>query len=350
MMVLDKLFLIKVKNNAIYFGIYTLIFLVLYFTFPYVAPFIIGGVIAFFIKPISKRLKERYNIDKGLSTLTLSFLAIIILLSLFTIFIVNCIEQTIYIIRTLSLDSKQIYNNISNLIDQANFYIGYVPGIGTFNLESTITNYSNNIVNFARTFLEQILSLLVSIPYIVIYTITAFVATYFIAKDTDNIETWFFNMFSEDFRPKVKNIKHEVGLTTIGYIKAYSILMGITFLATWIGFRSLGVPYGFILGIIGASLDLIPFLGLVVIYIPVILYYLIINDYFVGISVIILFAALSISRQILEPKLVSMNIGIAPLASLAAIFIGVQVYGVLGIFYFLGLVGMHKILKKSGIL
>jgi sporulation integral membrane protein YtvI len=349
-MVLDKTFLNKLKNNAIYFGIYTLIFIVIYVTFPYVAPFIIGGVIAFFIKPISKRLKERYNMDKGLSTLILSFLSVIILLALFTIFIVNGIKQTLYIISSLSLDSNELYNNIMRLINQANIYIGYVENIGSFSLESTITKYSNNIVNFARNFLEGILSLVVSIPYIMVYTITIFVSTYFIAKDTDDIEEWFYNMFAPQFRPKVKSIKHEIGVTTLGYIKAYSILMGITFLATWIGFTSLGVPYGFILGIIGASLDLIPFLGLVIIYVPVIVYYLIINNYFVGISVIILFAVLSISRQILEPKLVSMTIGIAPLASLAAIFIGVQVYGVLGIFYFLGLVGMHQILKKSGIL
>jgi sporulation integral membrane protein YtvI len=349
-MVLDKLFLNKLKNNAIYFGIYTLIFIVLYYTFPYVAPFVIGGVIAFFIKPISKRLKEKYNIDKGISTLILSFLAVIILLALFTIFIVNGIKQTLYIISVLSLDSQSIYNNIMKLIDQANIYIGYVQNIGGFGIESIITKYSNNIVNFARSILENVLALVVSIPYIVVYTITIFVATYFIAKDTDDIEEWFYCMFSSHLRPKVKGIKHEVGVTTLGYIKAYSILMGITFLATWIGFTTLGVPYGFILGVIGASLDLIPFLGLVIIYIPVIAYYLIINNYFVGISVIILFAVLSISRQILEPKLVSITIGIAPLASLAAIFIGVQVYGVLGIFYFLGLVGMHKILSKSGVL
>ena len=80
------------------------------------------------------------------------------------------------------------------------------------------------------------------------------------------------------------------------------------------------------------------------------LYNLIIENYFISISISIVFLILSITRQILEPKLVSANIGINPLATVIAIFIGLQVNGIIGIVFCLGLVIMHDILKKVEIL
>ncbi len=42
---------------------------------------------------------------------------------------------------------------------------------------------------------------------------------------------------------------------------------------------------------------------------------------------------LSLIREILEPKLVSVNVGLNPLATLAAIFIGIQVKGIIGVIF-----------------
>ena len=151
-------------------------------------------------------------------------------------------------------------------------------------------------------------------------------------------------------RLKVRRVKREILNSIKGYIKAYAILMSITFLVIWISFSIFRVPYGLTLGIIGALLDLIPFLGIVVIFVPVIIYYFVIKNYVVSIGISIVFIALSILRQILEPKLVSANVGISPLMTIIAIFVGIQVAGILGIIFCLGLLVMHDILKKVDIL
>ena len=81
-----------------------------------------------------------------------------------------------------------------------------------------------------------------------------------------------------------------------------------------------------------------------------IIYYFIIENYFVSIGISIVFIALSIIRQILEPRLVAANVGISPLSTIIAIFVGIQVAGMLGIIFCLGLLVMHDILKKVDIL
>lgn len=80
-------------------------------------------------------------------------------------------------------------------------------------------------------------------------------------------------------------------------------------------------------------MDLIPFLGIITIYLPVIVYYFLIKNYFIAISMTVIFFVLSLIREILEPKLVSVNVGLNPLATLAAIFIGIQVKGIIGVIF-----------------
>lgn len=86
------------------------------------------------------------------------------------------------------------------------------------------------------------------------------------------------------------------------------------------------------------------------IYVPAIIYYWIVENYFLFISIGIVFVLLSLLRQILEHKLVSVNIGLSLLVALGAISIGIQVKGIIGIIFCLGLVMMHQILKKVDIL
>lgn len=55
------------------------------------------------------------------------------------------------------------------------------------------------------------------------------------------------------------------------------------------------------------------------------------GDINLGIAIIILLILISITKQLLEPKLVSKNIGIHPIITLIAMYTGFKVIGVLGL-------------------
>lgn len=350
MNVFKSKFKVKAKNNIIFFIIYSLSFWILCKTFTYIAPFIIGALIAIFINPISQKLKEKFRIDKGISTIILSFSGVILVITIVTMFTISISRTLMDFMNNFSINNIEINNYIIGLIDKANIYIEQFKEISNFNIEEIISKYSSQIMELAESLLTSIINLATSIPYIVLFTVTLFISTYFIAKDIDKIESSIYNIFTDNSKSKVKNIKREIIYSIIGYIKAYTILITLTFLVIWSSFSLFKIPYGFTLGIIGGLLDLIPFLGIVVIFVPIIIYYFLAKNYLVSISIAIVFIALSIVRQILEPKLVSVNIGISPLATVAAIFIGIQIAGLLGIIFCLGMVAMHKILKTVDIL
>ena len=56
------------------------------------------------------------------------------------------------------------------------------------------------------------------------------------------------------------------------------------------------------------------------------------GDINLGIAIIVLLIIMSIARQVLEPKLVSKNIGIHPIFTLASMYTGFKILGVLGLF------------------
>ena len=55
------------------------------------------------------------------------------------------------------------------------------------------------------------------------------------------------------------------------------------------------------------------------------------GDINLGIAIIFLLIIMSIARQVLEPKLVSKNIGIHPIFTLIAMYTGFKVIGVIGL-------------------
>ncbi|MGL5347257.1 MAG: sporulation integral membrane protein YtvI [Peptostreptococcaceae bacterium] len=350
MSIIKKESINNIKKNLIFILIYTLVFVLIYKTFKFIAPFFIGGAIAILINPISSKLKSKFNINKGISTIVLSFLAVMMFISLTAIIIITSLDNIIAFTDNLANNYDNITEIISKLNININTYMEKLQNIPNIDIQYLVDKYSTKLMIIIRSILENTIAMLTSIPYIAIFTLTLFMATYFIAKDIDKIENRFYNMFTEPTRTKVKNIKTEIIKSAIGYIRAYTILMGITFIVTWICFRFFKIPYTLPLALVAAILDLIPFLGIVVVYLPFIIYYWIVNELAVAIGLAMIFLLLSILREILEPKLVSMNIGIGPLATLGAIFIGVQLKGIIGIIFFLGLIVMHKILKKVDIL
>ena len=89
-----------------------------------------------------------------------------------------------------------------------------------------------------------------------------------------------------------------------------------------------------------------PILGMAIIYIPLALFNLIQGNYFTGIAILILWVVVMIARQIIEPKIMSTTLGLNPLAVLAAIFIGIEAGGFLGMIFFMFLVVFYTVLDE----
>ena len=207
MSVLDRDFLHKLKSNILFFIIYSIVFILIFKTFKYIAPFFIATIIALIINPISQKLKQKFRIDKGLSTLILSVIGVAIVITLISILAVESTKQLMHLLDSINTNSVELNTVISDLSQRANNYIAYLENIANVDVQELISKYSGTLINFIKNLISNTISIASSIPYIAMFVITLFVATYFIAKDIDKYEQSFYNAFSANTRHKVIKCK-----------------------------------------------------------------------------------------------------------------------------------------------
>jgi predicted PurR-regulated permease PerM len=119
-------------------------------------------------------------------------------------------------------------------------------------------------------------------------------------------------------------------------LKSYATLIFITFCEVSIGLnimKLLGVYNGgyiLVISIITAIVDILPVLGTGTILIPWGIIMLIQKEFYLGFGLLILFLAISLIRQVAEPKVLGKSLGLHPLLALFATYVGFTLFGLLG--------------------
>ena len=104
----------------------------------------------------------------------------------------------------------------------------------------------------------------------------------------------------------------------------------MTFALLFPGFCILRVRYAFLLAVVIAFVDMLPVLGVGTVLIPWSTVVLLQKNYYLGFGLLILYAAVLILRQILEPRLVGHSLGISPILTLFSTYAGWKLLGFWG--------------------
>ncbi|MEG2893545.1 MAG: AI-2E family transporter, partial [Clostridium sp.] len=87
------------------------------------------------------------------------------------------------------------------------------------------------------------------------------------------------------------------------------------------------------IGIICGILDLLPIVGPLFIFIPIIIYTFIAKQYFICFGLVITILLLIIVRQVAEIKLMQGNLVLKPIFVLFSLYIGVTLFGTMGVLF-----------------
>ena len=167
--------------------------------------------------------------------------------------------------------------------------------------------------------------------------------------DKDLINKFIAKQLPANWNKWLIRIKNDLLSALIGYIKAQLILMVITFIEVSIGLLIIGIDYAILLGLLISIIDVFPILGTGTVLIPWALFSFISGNYPLGFSLIILYGIVMLVRQLLEPKIVSGQIGLYPLVTLMSMYIGLQVFGIAGMIMGPIMVLIVRNLQKAGL-
>ena len=126
-------------------------------------------------------------------------------------------------------------------------------------------------------------------------------------------------------------------------IKLELILVLITTFQTIVGFMALNIENAVELGVFCGFLDLFPYVGTIIVFLPLILYEILIKNYIIAFGLLCLYILLIISRNIMEAKFIGNTLKVHPIVIISSFYIGFKTFGILGIL----IAPLYVILCKS---
>ncbi len=156
-------------------------------------------------------------------------------------------------------------------------------------------------------------------------------ATYYIAADYDGFERRMLSLLPMSAARRLGNVKGKFLKSAGKYVRAYLIILVITFVELFAAFLILRIKYAMLLAAVIALLDILPAIGVGTVLVPWAIWSAVTGNVKTGISLGIVFVIVSVIRQIIEPKIVGEKLGISPLLTLFSVFVGYKLLGVIGI-------------------
>ncbi len=147
-----------------------------------------------------------------------------------------------------------------------------------------------------------------------------------------------------------REVKHELSGAGIAYVKTQIILILLVSITCGLGLFLIKNPYAMLFGVAIGIFDAFPVLGSGLILIPWAVISFIRGKAFAGAVLLTLYGICQFLREYLEPKLLGGKMGIRPVQSLMAVYIGYELFGVLGLFLGpFGLVLIKSLWRVSGV-
>ena len=202
-------------------------------------------------------------------------------------------------------------------------------------IQNSTGDFLAEISVLVKNALTKILNTITSLPTIGFYVVICVLSLYFICTDKiymlDQLEHHLPETWVKRLAKHIRELARALGC----FLKAESILIIVSFVISLIGlyiFKIVGlnVQYPLMAALGIGFVDALPIFGSGTVMLPWALITACNGDYRLAISIFVLWVFMSIVRQVIEPKVVSGQIGIHPIFTLIAMYTGFRFIGVIG--------------------
>lgn len=332
---------------------YLTIILIAYFTlkilFIYFMPFITALILSLIMEPTVK-LFQKFKLGRGISVV----LSILLFLGGFITCSIFAITRIIYELIKLYGRLPNYYEEVSHLstqiIQQATDLYLQLPPEALNIIQDVLKTIFGKVTAFLSLTTTILINTITAMPSTMIFFIITLIATFFLTKDKYLIKDFVFRQLPSTWGTKLTSLKTDLFLALIGFLKAQSIILSITFIESFIGLTFIGVDYAFTLAIIIAVFDILPVLGTGGIYVPWAVTNFVMGNYRLGIALLVLYGIIIVVRYMVEPKIVGQQLGIHPVVALMSMFVGLKLIGVAGLILGPTTVVSLKACQHAGIL
>lgn len=195
-------------------------------------------------------------------------------------------------------------------------------------LVGTISSAAEGLVASAcASALELLTGLAGKLPLIGLTVLFTLLSSVIISLDYNRVTAFFVRQLPRRVGEALLDSKHFLMGSLLRLVRAYFLIMLITFGELALGFWLLRVPYFFAIAAATAVLDILPVLGSGAVLLPWALVELLRGNLPMAAGLAILWGIIGLVRNIIEPKIVGDQLGLHPLATITAMFLGLKLAG-----------------------
>lgn len=319
----------------------------LYFAFRYALPFLLPFLIAFGLavltRPLVRKLTRRFGGHERAAAIGITAFFLCLAVFVCYVLIAILVSQLQNFLEFLVRDAANENGTIAGIFAFFRNFSSRLPLLsrlaeaplfreifGDFDvwcreaLTSSVAAWGERIPPFLTGVVGKL-------PAVLLFLLVTLISCFFAAVDYTKVSVFLCRLLPVRVVEKLPEWRRRVSLGVRRCLKAYFLLFLLTFGELFLGLTLMREKYAFLVAGVTALLDIFPVLGVGTVLVPWALFRLFTGNTVGGVLLLVLYAVITVVRQIAEPHLVGKSIGLHPLLTLMSFYVGMKLFGFAGI-------------------
>ena len=293
---------------------------------PCLLPFFFAWIISLIIKPFVG-VFEKLRVHKRIAVI----LSMLLVLGILSVVIYSLSKAAIGEIHTFAGMLSDTKDGIPVFVWE---FVDSLPK----NIQSAAHNflgkYKGNtgdlVMPAISTALPKLGGIAGAVPGAFVFTIVFVLTTYFLSYDEKGLKEELKKFLPKNTIANLRKVRAVMGQAVGGYVRAQMIIMTVVFAILLTGFLILDVKLAFLLAFIISLMDAIPVLGTGMVLNPMAFIALIQGDYVSAVGFVSMYVIVLLVRNFMEPRVLSVQLGIHPIITLLSMYAGFKLIGIIG--------------------
>lgn len=351
----STIYLKALVNVVLYIVAFILILIFVPKLLSFFLPFVIGWIISLIANPAVKFFEEKVKFKRkaGSAVFIVLIIALIILAGYGILYFI--VSQAIDFVESVPEKWPSWQASLERLGGVITARANGLPTEFVDKLKNLGTTIENALSDFISglggtgTIGSSVISGLGSIASILIGIIMVVLSAYFFTAEHNNLNKAMEKYLPDSIYTKLmaafRGLKNAVG----GYFVAQFKIEIWVYLITIVGLLICRIEFAAVIALAIAILDFLPFFGAGAIMVPWGIICIVNAQYFAGIGILITWAVGQLIRQLIQPKIMGAQVGLAPLPTLVILFIGYKFSSVIGMIVAIPIAMIFIEMVKEGV-
>jgi predicted PurR-regulated permease PerM len=296
-------------------------------------PLVFAVLVGVLLYPLNKFLENKLHLGRAVA----SFLSVFVFITVIAGFIYFFTIQIV----NFSQDIPMLQKRVGEIITSIQHWISYKYHINTRQQTDYINKSATDIIS--RIY-NSVSNIFLSVTGMLLLIVFVFIFSFFMLYHRRLLLRFILHLFRAKHRDRVNEVISETRSMMNSYVLGLVLEMIIVGIVNCTLLLILGIKYAVFLGVLTAVMNIIPYLG---IYSSTVFAMLITfansswgNAFSVGLALIIVHI---LDSNVLMPRIVGGRVKMNPMITIIAVLVGEFIWGIPGMFLFIPIVGMLKI-------